>query len=139
MVKKAAAEVQVESAFIKLLKDPNRFQKLEDGWVRDKLVGIEWGPSSKDEMNFAKAQQYCSKLGGRLPEVNELQSLVDHTKYNPSIDTNIFQDTLASWYWTGTQHAKYADCAWCVGFDYGGVGNGSKGLDNYVRPVRASQ
>jgi len=118
---KKQEEVKIESAFIKLLKDPNRFQKLEDGWVRDKLVGVEWGPTSKDTMTFKKAQEYCAKLGGRLPEVEELMSIADRTKHDPAINTDVFPDTKSSWYWTGTTHARWNDCAWCVVFSFGGV------------------
>ena len=143
MVKKVKSvvkeEVKVESAFMKLLKDPNRFQRLEDGWVRDKLVGVEWGPTSKGGMTFKEAQEYCAKLGARLPEVEELMSIAVRTKHDPSIDTDVFPDTKASWYWTRTQHARWNDCAWCVVFYNGSVGNSYKGNGIYVRPVRASQ
>lgn len=140
MVKKAMKDVQVVvSPLMKLLRDPNRFQKLEDGWVRDKLCGVEWGPSSDKYLTFKQAQAYCKKLGARLPEVNELQSLVDYTKHDPCIDKDLFPDMKSSYYWTGTQHARWSDSAWCVSFSYGSVGNVNKGYDNYVRPVRASQ
>lgn len=79
--------VHDKPTFIKLLRDPNRFKKLENGWVRDSLLGVEWGPSSKESMTFKKAQAYCKELKVRLPEVNELQSLVDYTKNGPAIDT----------------------------------------------------
>lgn len=143
MVRKAKSvvkeEVKVESAFMKLLKDPQRFQKLEDGWVRDKLVGVEWGPTAEKSMTFKQAQKYCAKLGARLPEVEELMSIADRTKHDPAIDTDLFPDTKSSYYWAGTQHARWNDCAWCVGFGGGGVGSNGKGNGYYVRPVRASQ
>ena len=140
MVKKAQKKKQVVvSPLIKLLRDPNRFQKLEDGWVRDKLCGVEWGPSSDKYLTFKQAQAYCKKLGGRLPDVEELASLVDRTKYDPAIDKDIFLDTKSSYYWTGTQHARWSDSAWCVVFVNGHVSNDGKGYDVYVRTVRASQ
>ena len=131
--------VQDKPTFIKLLRDPNRFRKLEDGWVRDSLLGIEWGPSSRESMTFKQAQAYCKKLKARLPEVNELQSLVDYTKYDPAIDTSIFADTVSNWYWSGTTHAGHSDYAWIVSFYNGFVNWYNKGYSNYVRPVRPSQ
>jgi hypothetical protein len=128
-----------DSALIKLLRDSNRFKKLEDGWVRDTLVGVEWGPSSDKTMNWDQANKYCAKLGGRLPEVNELQSLVDYTKKEPAINAEIFPDTKSSWYWSGTQHQSWTDSAWCVDVYYGIVGYNDKGIGYCVRPVRASQ
>ena len=137
-VKKLNREIIV-SPFMRLLRDPNRFKKLEDGWVRDTLVGVEWGPCSEKYLTFKQAQEYCAKLGGRLPELNELQSLVDYTKFDPAIDKDLFPDTKSSYYWTGTQHARFEDYAWCVLFSSGFVLYDVKGYDYYVRPVRASQ
>lgn len=140
MVKKAKKEEQVVvSPLMKLLRDPNRFQKLEDGWVRDKLVGVEWGPSSDKYLTYKQAQAYCNKLGGRLPEVEELASLVDRTKYDPCIDKDLFPDTKSSYYWTGTQHARWSDSAWCVFCSNGYVDYSFKDSGSYVRPCRSSQ
>lgn len=140
MKKTVKPEKKIElNQFLKLLRDPNRFKKIEDGWVRDSLLGIEWGPSSAEEMTWAKAKDYCANLGGRLPEVNELQSLVDYSRRDPVIDTTFFKDTKSSWYWTGTEVAGGSTSAWCVRFSYGYVGNFNKGNGYYVRPVRASQ
>lgn len=134
-VKKSEA-VKIEPVFLKILRDPNRFKKLKDGWVRDKLLGVEWGPTSTEEMSWKKAQKHCEKLGGRLPEVNELQSIVDYRQYNPAINKKIFPDTKSYWYWTETQRAGSPGFAWVVTFDDGGVDDGGKGFYSYVRPVR---
>lgn len=139
MGKKSKVVEVVVSPFMKLLRDPNRFKKLPDGWVRDTLVGVEWGPCSGKYLTFKQAQEYCAKLGGRLPEVNELQSLVDYTKSEPAIDKEIFPDTKSSWYWTGTEVSGCSSSAWIVSFGYGYVSSNSRGNVNYVRPVRASQ
>ena len=125
--------------FLKLLRDPNRFKTLEDGWVRDALLGVEWGPTSEKEMPWETAKEYCAKLGGRLPEVNELQSLVDYSKRSPAINADVFKDTKSSWYWTGTEVAGFSVLAWIVYFSNGYVGYYSKGTSSYVRPCRVSQ
>lgn len=138
-MKKVEESKQAEPIFLKMLRDPNRFKKLKDGWTRDSLLGVEWGPSSTNEMNWKDAQEYCKKLGGRLPEVNELQSLVDYRSYSPAINKEIFPDTKSSWYWSGTTHAGGSYFAWMVYFSYGSVGNDSKDDNGYVRPVRSSQ
>jgi len=125
---------------IALMKDPNRFENLKDGWVRDHFLGIDWGKSSKGLLNLSDAQEFCSKMGGRLPTVDELRLLVDHSKFEPAINSEFFVDTKTDdWYWTGTRHPKLADYAWCVYFDGGFVSYSHEGDANYVRPVRASQ
>jgi len=140
MKKVAKKETRIEvNQFLKLLRDPNRFKKLKDGWVRDIILGIEWGPSSEESMTWDKAKEYCAKLGGRLPEVNELQSLVDYSKRDPAIDKNLFPDTKSSWYWTGTEVAGGSVSAWLVGFGGGYVYRYFKGFSSYVRPCRVSQ
>lgn len=125
--------------FLQMLHDPNRFKKLKDGWIRDALLGIEWGPTAENLMNWKEAKKYCTKLGGRLPEVNELQSLIDYSKHNPAIDKDVFVDTKSSWYWTGSEVAGNSYNAWVVDFYYGGVYNTNKANNYYVRPCRASQ
>jgi hypothetical protein len=117
-----------------------RFKTLSDGWVLDKALGIEWGPSSTNRMNWEKAKKYADDKGGRLPTVKELRSLVDYDRANPAIDTAFFADTKTDdWYWTGTQVKAYESCAWCVGFGFGSVSNGCKDYGSYVRPCRSSQ
>lgn len=138
-MKKAEAVKQAEPIFSKMLLDPNRFKKLKNGWVRDSLLGLEWGPSSDKEKDWKDAQEHCKKLGGRLPEINELQSLVDYRNYSPAINKEVFHDTKSSWYWSGTTNAGYSDGAWVVTFGNGTVDDCYLGNVSYVRPVRSSQ
>lgn len=117
-----------------------RFKKLSDGWVCDKALGIDWGPTEKKEMEWKDAKATCELLGGRLPTVKELRSLVDYEKHDPCIDTNFFPDIKCSWYWTGTECSwNNSGAAWVVFFFYGYVDYSIKDFAYYVRPVRASQ
>jgi hypothetical protein len=130
----------VLTEFLKALRNPERFRKLKDGWVKDELVGVEWGPSSTDRMNWKDANDYCKKQGGRLPEVDELITLVDRSKYNPAINVEIFPDTKSDFYWSATAYAVNPAYAWFVYFYDGVVGSDYKGYDgSCVRPVRSSQ
>ena len=96
---------------------------------------------------WEQALTYCENLtlpaGGysdwRLPNRNELQSIVDYSRYNPAIDTTFFPDTVASNYWSSTTYADNTSYAWYVYFSYGGVGNYSKTSSYYVRAVRGGQ
>jgi len=126
-----------KTEFLKEMDNPERFKNLDDGWIQDSLTGLDWGPSSEDVMDFNEANEYCEKLGARLPESHELMSLIDHSKRKPAclLDDMKYDD----WYWTSTPVSGYPEGAWCVPFIYGGVYVGSKGSGSYVRPVRASQ
>jgi hypothetical protein len=126
------------AGFLGLLRNPERFQKLKDGWIKDTLLGLDWGPSSSNRMSWKDAQKYCADQGGRLPEIDELASLADRSKYKPAIDP-IFTDTQSHYYWSGTTYAGYTAFAWGVYFYYGYVYGVNKTYGLYVRPVRSSQ
>lgn len=129
----------VEGGLTKMLCSPERFTKLDDGWIRDKYLGIDWGSSSDKRMNWNAAKTYCSKEGGRLPERFELLSLVDDTRRDPAINKEIFSDTVSDLYWSGTTYAYWSDDAWIVSFGVGHVYDVDKAGNYCVRPVRSSQ
>ena len=137
--KKDAVPCFLERGIISEFNRQDRFQKLADGWVKDVVLGIEWGPSSTDCMSFGKAEKYCSNIGGRLPSRMELVSLIDDTKYSPAINKEIFPDTKCSGYWTSTTYAATTGSAWIVYFYDGYVGFDYKGYVCCVRPCRSSQ
>ena len=73
-----------------------------------------------------------------LPSRNELQSIVDYTEYNPSIDKTAFPDTKAQYYWSSTTFAIDTNSVWNVHFGYGGrVYFSEKTNYYYVRAVRS--
>ena len=74
----------------------------------------------------------------RLPNINELKSIVDRSKYNPAI-VDSFQNTDSSSYWSSTSDEGNSDYAWLVYFYDGGVGNYGKSSNLYVRCVRGGQ
>ncbi|MBF0238256.1 MAG: DUF1566 domain-containing protein [SAR324 cluster bacterium] len=75
----------------------------------------------------------------RLPNRNELQSLVDYSKSNPAIDTTAFSNTNSSYYWSSTANAYSTSNAWYVNFYNGYVYYGNKTYSYYVRCVRGGQ
>jgi hypothetical protein len=75
----------------------------------------------------------------KLKEVDELQTILDRSMYNPTADKNIFKDVKSEWYWTSTKYMGCANAAWCVSFYNGRGFVGSEDGGNYVRAVRSSQ
>ncbi len=131
-------DVLKNANFINDIDDP-RFKRRSDGWIVDTELDLEWGPSSQNSMVFSEAEKYCTSLGGRLPTVDELFSLVDRTKHDPCTNKQVFKDVKNEYYWTSEKTSWNSDARWVVGFCSGSVFCYSESYGYYVRPVRPCQ
>lgn len=135
----------------------DRFMDNMDGTVTDTMTCLQWqqatadpnGDGTPDSMNWENALDYAENLSladhddWRLPDINELDSIVDYSRWDPSIDPTVFPDTVSSDYWSSTSYAYfYTDVAWLVYYLSGGVGgvqfNGKSSM-YYIRAVRSGQ
>ena len=122
--------------------------------VTDTTTGLQWQDdiaAEQTKQNWIGAIDYCEEilvLGGyndwRLPNINELLSILDYTRYKPTIDLQVFQhtafeDTHFSNYWSSTTDAGNTYFAWVVAFDYGSAYGKNKDFNRYVRCVRGGQ
>jgi hypothetical protein len=103
------------------------------GCVTGAAVAVTWD----------NAIAYCEglSLGGftdwRLPNIEELKSIVDVTTYNPAINTAYFPTTVSAGYWSSASCAPGTPSyAWFVDFSYGRMGSSNKTSTHYVRCVR---
>lgn len=117
-----------------------------DGTVTDTATGLMWQQAEAGAMRWAAALVYCETLDfanhddWRLPNRNELQSIVDYEEYNPSIDTVFFPGAVSSAYWSSTTYVDDAGYAWSVDFNYGTVrAYYNKSFSYDVRAVRGGQ
>ncbi len=85
------------------------------------------------------AAGWCGFKDWRMPEREDLRSIVDYSRINPAIDTNYFPNTQSSWYWSGSPDACNSDYAWGVSFHNGGDHNDSRNGNARVRLVRGGQ
>jgi hypothetical protein len=152
---------------------PNpRFKDNLDGTVTDNLTGLIWlknanctqfwfldftGQNSRnwsDALTAANAlaNNYCGLTDGsdtgdwRLPNRNELLSLVDIAYYTPAlsntagtgqwINGDSFDGVQLDHYWSSTTAANYPSLAWLVYLDNGNLNYIAKSDDYYVWPVR---
>ena len=115
--------------------------------VTDTTTGLQWQDNTEASTvtkNWTEAIDYCENLtlGGysdwRLPNINELKSIVDRSKSNPAI-VDAFINVSSNYYWSSTTSVDYEGNAWVVGFNLGYVGNYLKSYSYYVRCVRAGQ
>jgi len=125
-----------------------RFVDNGDGTVTDRLTGLMWIKGDTEEMTWQAALDYVKRLNTgshtdwRLPNVEELRSLVDYSQTNPSLPPgHPFTNVVASYYWSSTTYAFYSGYAWYVNFYFGSGGGdgGDKSLSSYVRAVRGGQ
>jgi len=122
-----------------------------DGTVTDSGTNLVWQKCSRGQnatdcsgtattSNWQTAISYCNSLNlasktWRLPNRNELQSIIDHTVSDPSIHTTAFPNTQLSDYWSSTTHMANTDMAWSVRFSSGSVLEYLKTLNYNVRCV----
>jgi len=119
--------------------------------VTDMLTGLIWPqnaglfefPLSFDEALEAIEQMNTARMLGfsdwRLPQRDELFSLVSHANINPALPAgNPFSDVFPGYYWTATQCARLPRQAWYVHLGGGRVFKGMKSGSYMVWPVRSN-
>jgi len=146
---------------------PNpRFTDNNNGTVTDNLTGLIWLKNANFKAGtrtWANALTDCATLkhgeGGltdgsvegdwRLPNVQELQSLIDYGRYNPALCNTAgtgqwtsgdpFTGVQSSFYWSSTTRAAGTTLAWYVGLYDGYATVDYKSVAAYVWPVRGGQ
>ena len=98
-----------------------------NGTVYDTKTKLTWQQTvPSTAYTWANAKTYCAgvgaSLGGtgwRLPTLKELQTIVDYSQSNPSIDSTAFPSTPAAWFWSSSPLAGSSSDAWVVAFNAG--------------------
>ena len=129
-----------------------RFIDNQDGTVTDTCTGLMWQRDTadanedgaigvEDRLNWQAALHYCESLSfaghddWRLPNLRELQSIVDYGRFNPVIDP-VF-GAVSEWYWSSSKFADAPDYAWLVDFLEGQDHGCQGGCVRVVRAVRS--
>ena len=128
---------------------PNpRFTDNRDETVTDNLTGLMWTKNAQQILGYktwSEAITACNDLDyagytdWRLPNVRELQSLIDHGKGNPALPLgHPFTSILNVDYWSSTTYFLNSGLAWYVYMIIGKVDIKVKSSDNSccVWPVR---
>jgi hypothetical protein len=145
------------NANISITKPDSQYTDHGDGTVTDKQTGLMWqkctlgltgtscasGTALTLTWQAALASANNNTDNGysdwRVPNKNELESLVEDACSNPAINETVFPATVSSGYWSSSPYAGHGSVAWYVGFSNGGVNNNDKYYSDYVRLVRGSQ
>ncbi|MDD5255510.1 MAG: DUF1566 domain-containing protein [Candidatus Omnitrophica bacterium] len=135
--------------------NPLSFTKLGDGMVKDNNTGLVWELKSFDKSGYnyfdntytwEEAHEYVRLLNAkkyqgfsdwRLPNREELRSIVDYEGGIPAINKKYFPDIAPHFYWSGDINKKEPIFAWGVYFAYGCAICYLKDFRYHVRAVRA--
>ena len=121
-----------------------------NGVIIDTITGLEWQDSYNRNNNTIKnstwqnAVSYCENLSldskddWRLPNKNELLSIVNYNQINPTIDKS-FSNTNNNYYWSSTTKYSSYSKAWTVTFSYGNSNYDTKSSSHYIRCVRGEE
>ena len=122
--------------------DP-RFTDKGNGTIYDNLTGLMWEQAPSGTSDWTGALEYANDLdlGGhrdwRLPNVNELESLINAGQADTSVWLNTQGFSGVEFvYWSSTTSAPSNAEAWYVSMSYGIVSYGSKGGLRYLLAVR---
>ena len=115
-----------------------------NGTVYDTKTKLTWQQTvPSTAYTWANAKTYCAgvgaSLGGtgwRLPTLKELQTIVDYSQSNPSIDSTAFPSTPAAWFWSSSPLAGSSSFAWLVYFGNGSAYYDGVSATDSVRCVR---
>lgn len=103
--------------------------------------GVKWQEALQRGANTT----FAGYSDWRLPNKNELESLVERSCEDPAINVTVFPKTPLDWlgdspFWSSSPYAGNSDSAWFVNFEFGNVDNdGYKKQTRYVRLVRGGK
>ena len=124
------------------------------GIVRHETTGLEWqrcavgqvwdgstctGAASGHSWQGALDIVAAAGDGWRLPNVNELRSIVEECRIMPAINRVVFPNTPSSYFWSASPYAGRSEYAWSVRLNYGNDRWNLKSNDYRVRLVRGGQ
>jgi hypothetical protein len=123
-----------------------------DEMVRDNLTGLMWSRTphllngNSDAMDWNLAIDFCNGLefaghsDWRLPNVRELNSLVDYGRINPPLPSgHPFEGIRSGEYWSSSSLGDEPMMAWIVAFSQGGAQSTGVEGERYVWPVRGGR
>ena len=107
-----------------------------------------YGYNSSDTSTYCNVEAFAARVNSaglcgahnwRVPSRQELRSIVDYSRINPSIDVDYFPNTISSSYLSASAYAKDSEGSWQVQFFYGYDTFQDRYYSYPVRLVRSSK
>jgi hypothetical protein len=151
----AAAQECVDSGSAPM-PDP-RYVPIQNGTVYDQRTGLMWkqcpegaagsGCTAGEPQAFkleeakrrAREWRFAGYADWRLPNQDELRSLLQRRCHGVDIDGVTFPRTPAGRFWSSDPATYYPDSAWTLDFGRGHLGYGTRRDAFYVRLVRDAE
>jgi len=133
----------------------SQFTINDDGTATHKTTGLMWMRCSlgqqwdgkactgtptnytwKEALQAAKNFEFAGHDDWRLPNKNELESIVEASCNSPAINITVFPATPSAFFWSSSPYAGFAQGAWSVDFGYGAVNATDKDGSIFARLVR---
>jgi Protein of unknown function (DUF1566) len=113
------------------------WQRCSEGqqFSHDRCEGKATERNFKSTIAYAKSQAK-PQAAWRVPNINELNTLVNKSVRNPAIDASVFPNTAANRYWSASPHETDITQAMIVYFTDGHVAKYHQNNKAYVRLVR---
>ncbi|EOW9219497.1 TPA: DUF1566 domain-containing protein [Vibrio cholerae] len=112
---------------------------LGQSWDGTDCTGTATAYSWDEALAAATQDALAGFSDWRLPNKNELASIVEYRCRKPAINHQQFPNTPSAWYWSSSPYANSSYDAWIVNFHDGYVTYPNKNNNNHVRLVRAGQ
>lgn len=127
-----------------------RFTDNGDGTITDNGTGLMWVKDPENDLPapwpgacaWELAIMRCESLtfaghsDWRLPNINELLSILDYSRYSPAVDPTFFPNTINDYYWTSSTWKGSTGSKHLINFIFPFTYFISKTSSYYVRPVR---
>ncbi len=132
----------------------NRFTENGDGTVTDTVTGLTWKRCSEglegavcekgsplaltwqEALKAGAESRFAGKNDWRLPNIKELNSIIERQCTMPAINEIVFPATPTMSFWSSTPYDGNPAYAWNVYFPYGISDGNNKSYRFYVRLVR---
>jgi hypothetical protein len=110
-------------------------QKWETNTCSDTALIFSWS----EGLNATANHEFAGYTDWRLPNKNELESIVEARCSYPAININVFPATPETYFWSSSPYAPVAQAAWSIDFAYGTVNATVKSASLHIRLVRDTE
>jgi len=92
--------------------------------VRESNTNLMWAKEYNTDKIWKEALSYCENLNfagfndWRLPNINELKTLIDDSKSNPA---SAFPNSPDHYLWSSSSHVPISSSAWCIWLEEGHI------------------